>query len=652
MAYDGGSISGCSPTLAVVNGIGRRTAMCDGAGWESWAYDTRGHVTTDRRKTNTVMKDIIYAYNYVGAETSVTYPSGRTLTYTYNAAAQVTSASDIGNGITYASNAHYAPAGALAFLQNGATIKSTYIFDSRLQPCWMSSTSGTPAITWNGTQCNDVASAGNILDYKYNFGLGSQDNGNVLSISNNITPGRSQNFTYDELNRISSAVTLATSGQYCWGQDFTYDAWANLKTVAGDPSRPSCGMNGLSVGPYVNNRLTDAPYAYDAAGNMTHDATNSYTFAAENQIVSTAGITYTYDGDGNRVQKSTGKLYWLGTGRDPFDETDSSGNLTDEYIFFGGKRIARRDSSSNVVYYFSDHLGTTHVVTDSAGTIQDDSDFYPFGGERAYTSVSGNNYKFSGKQRDSESGLDYFGARYYSSGMGRFASPDGPTTDEDPANPASWNRYAYTNNRPLFLTDPTGHIKKDKDGNVIFEKTGHDTEEYAKGTNSAGETITITWEKDTGYVYADDGTKIPAVKPTSEMKVTVTDAAGNSEPEKADKLKKEMTDAGFSNSSNCNGTTFAKGQVWIYNNQVADVLKHDNYTQTTKPQVGDVGVYSKDRIPQHTTTVTGVDSDTGAVKQVESKAGIEAKKTTAPGPGEGTAWKDDQSKLMYYHKKD
>jgi len=78
------------------------------------------------------------------------------------------------------------------------------------------------------------------------------------------------------------------------------------------------------------------------------------------------------------------------------------------------------------MYYFADHLGSARVTTSANGSILDDSDFYPFGGERANISTSSptNNYKFTGKERDSESGLDNFGARYYSSSMARFMTPD------------------------------------------------------------------------------------------------------------------------------------------------------------------------------------------------------------------------------------
>jgi len=65
-------------------------------------------------------------------------------------------------------------------------------------------------------------------------------------------------------------------------------------------------------------------------------------------------------------------------------------------------------------------------------------------------------YPFTGKERDSESGLDYFGARYYASSMGRWLSPDKPFADQHAQNPQSWNLYAYARNNPLTVFDPNG----------------------------------------------------------------------------------------------------------------------------------------------------------------------------------------------------
>jgi len=174
-------------------------------------------------------------------------------------------------------------------------------------------------------------------------------------------------------------------------------------------------------------------------------------------MTTTAGVTYTYDGDGRRVQKSSGKLYWYGTGADPLVETDLAGNNPTEFVFFNGKRIARRDAAGAVFYFFSDHLSSSRVVTNATGTVVEDSDFYPFGGERSVVDLLSNqNYKFTGKERDSESGLDYFGARYYSFAHGRFASADPSALSEDGANPQTWNRYSYVLNKPLGGIDPNG----------------------------------------------------------------------------------------------------------------------------------------------------------------------------------------------------
>jgi RHS repeat-associated protein len=222
-------------------------------------------------------------------------------------------------------------------------------------------------------------------------------------------------------------------------------------------------------------------YQYDAAGNLTSaSGMGSYTYDAENRMTATAGVTYTYDGDGRRVQKSNGKLYWYGaSGLDALLETDLAGNSPTEYIFYGGKRAARRDPSGSVFYYFANHLGSANVVTNSSAAIVDESDYYPFGGERLVVNSDPNHYKFTGKERDTESNLDYFGARFFSSTQGRFASVDPfspileldrDSPDEEEAeeakqkfneylgDPQNWNRYTYVLNRPKTHIDSDGRV--------------------------------------------------------------------------------------------------------------------------------------------------------------------------------------------------
>ena len=89
------------------------------------------------------------------------------------------------------------------------------------------------------------------------------------------------------------------------------------------------------------------------------------------------------------------------------------------------ERLARVDRPSGTVhYYFSDYLGSASAITDSQGNVQQREYYYPYGGIVAATGSDPNHYKFTGKERDTESGLDEFGARYYSSSLGRFMIPD------------------------------------------------------------------------------------------------------------------------------------------------------------------------------------------------------------------------------------
>jgi RHS repeat-associated protein len=278
--------------------------------------------------------------------------------------------------------------------------------------------------------------------------------------ANKIDSTRSQTFTYDSLNRIATAAasTYATSPSHCWGESYTIDRYANLTAIGSISSAyTGCTQENLSITVSSNtNRITTSGFTYDLSGNLTSDGTHSPQYDAEGHMTSNAGVTYNYDFEGKRVQKSSGTLYSYGTSPDPLLETNGTGSLIKEYIFFGGKRIASRDSSNNVSYYLADHLGTARIVTNSSGAVQDDSDFYPYGGERVIASASGNRYKFTGKERDSESGLDNFGARYDSSQYGRFMTPDPLLNSGRPWDPQSWNRYAYRRNNPLRNVDPTG----------------------------------------------------------------------------------------------------------------------------------------------------------------------------------------------------
>jgi RHS repeat-associated protein len=324
-----------------------------------------------------------------------------------------------------------------------------------------------------------------VFSLNYDFRSGNGNNGNVFGIVNNKDNSRNQTFTYDALNRLISAQnagtdctkTLAGGKTEYWGNNYSYDAWGNLLAK----SVTKCSAENLSLTALANNQLSG--YGYDTAGNMTHDATSGHTYVydAENRIASvdpscvgtgctcppngtvcnTFTAAYVYDDAGNRVEKwnsSTGTLYWY-MSPGIVAESDLSGNLQSEYVFFDGERVARKDFPSGAVsYYFSDRLKTTDIVTDAQGNIKNESDFYPWGGELQFLPNDSNHYKYTGKERDNETGLDDMGKRFYSSGLGRFLSHDPiPTSGfERMHDPQAWNGYSYARNNPLRYVDPDG----------------------------------------------------------------------------------------------------------------------------------------------------------------------------------------------------
>ncbi|MDA1236755.1 MAG: hypothetical protein O3A53_18380 [Acidobacteria bacterium] len=150
--------------------------------------------------------------------------------------------------------------------------------------------------------------------------------------------------------------------------------------------------------------------------------------------------------------------------------------MTETYVYDAFGRLAAEYStagpSGTPGSYFrtTDHLGSTRLVTDGSGNVYDRRDFFPFGekilasstySNRQYVTGYNNTdpasaHLFTAKERDEESGLDYFLARYYSGALGRFTSPDAPFADQREENPKTWNLYSYVLNQPMLYVDPSG----------------------------------------------------------------------------------------------------------------------------------------------------------------------------------------------------
>jgi len=495
-SYDQTSFSG----LTIANGNGRRTGMTDqsGNGFEAWSYDSMGRVISDKRTiytgTASYSKTIPYTYNLDGSLASIATPSWpdgshpSLNTYVQGGAGRPTV---LNTGFTnFVNNIHYTPSGAICYMQAhwGRDFSVTSSFNNRLQPSTIYAIGQTSGHGTPPAQCASVPLipddpyTSNMVRYTYSFiDASGHNNGNVASITDGLTANYSQTYTYDSLNRLKTAQTTsthATDANNCWAETYNYDPWGNLLKLGADTVNQSayigCSQeSGFDFTNFTgtNNRITASGYGYDAAGNLiTNPGVGTQTFDAENHLVSAGGVTYTYDGDGKRVMKSSGTIYWYGMNSDALMETDLSNNMTFAYYFLNGARVARSDLSNSVQWYFTDHLGTSRTVWSLGGV--DRSDFYPFGGERVHSSSTTNRYKFTSKERDPESGLDNFGARFDSSTLGRFMSSDDTSADDHEGSPQGLNLYSYVQDNPENAIDPDGRDCVFVQGNAAYVKQG------------------------------------------------------------------------------------------------------------------------------------------------------------------------------------
>jgi RHS repeat-associated protein len=286
-------------------------------------------------------------YDLAGNITSLTYPDGRVVTQGMNAAGQLQSVTfDNWNGqhvgYTYASNFTYTPSGAQAevWYGNGVYIHTPY--NNRQQMCqvWSNSTEG-----WIDTH---IYYGGSTIYCNNTPG----NNGNITQIKDWKNPNRTQNFVYDNLNRLSSF----SNGDGSMQQSYTIDSFGNMSTVAGGVATTTFDL--------ATNRINSLPCAasvtpFDAAGNQLCDtdangAVRQYGVDADNHITQIAILgntsspfeTYTYDANGGRVRKTnangtyTEYVYFNGQ---PLAEKNSDGTWSD-YIYANGQKIARADS--------------------------------------------------------------------------------------------------------------------------------------------------------------------------------------------------------------------------------------------------------------------------------------------------------------------
>jgi len=448
----------------IANAKGRLTSVSSSVSTYSHnTIDALGRVTNATQSTNGQNYVMSYTYDLAGNMKSQIYPSGRVVTTDYDSAGRVAgvrhgastyyagAAADAANRIQY--SAH----GAIIHMRFGNGLWEHSSFNSRQQPI----------------QIGLATTQGGIDRLKLNYDYGVTDNnGNLRSQTITVpTIGATTGFTstqiygYDTTNRLSSA---SENNGTSWTQNFTYDRYGNRNFAAGTtlPTQLTASNNPIitlgtnRINPSVSGQSN---VTYDNAGNLTQDVIgHDYTYEGENKMTtydggsSAGGASYSYDGDGKRVKKVVG----------------GSPEVTTVFVYnIVGQLIAEYGSappgSGGASYLTSDMLGSPRIVTGSSQEVKTRHDYLPYGeeisaGYGGRTTMQGYvpgslQQKFTGKERDQETGLDYFGARYYSSTIGRFSSVDPVTIKKTRLlDPQRINLYAYVRGNPLKFLDPTG----------------------------------------------------------------------------------------------------------------------------------------------------------------------------------------------------
>ncbi|NTV29700.1 MAG: RHS repeat-associated core domain-containing protein, partial [Candidatus Omnitrophica bacterium] len=436
-------------------GVGRLSKVAYPSGSTAFGYDSVGAEIASTKTIDAKSYAVNKTYDALGRLKQIQYPDGKsTAIYQYNETGllnslqlKVTSGttSTIQNIVT---NVDYTPNGSVARIDygNGAVALYTYNADN-LRLAGLSVTGKTGAILQKNL-------------YSYDAG------GNIQQIQD-AARGKTQTFQYDFLDRLIGSNDGSGALAYAYDQLGNIVQKGNITYTYGENGSGAHAVTSLSDG----TRMT-----YDASGNMTSYRTAArtqyYSFDAYGRLTKVEAVNtgetarytvaeYAYDGDGGRTKKtvySSGNAtttYFVGA---LFDEVNG---VKTDHLFIGGARVAAYDGS-RVRWFIGDHLASTSTVLDETSALTERIDYTPWGEVKNYEKY-GNTpevawFYFTGKKLDEESGLVYFGARYYNPKLGRFITAD-PIV-QAPYNPQTLNRYTYCNNNPINLVDPTGHSWK------------------------------------------------------------------------------------------------------------------------------------------------------------------------------------------------
>jgi RHS repeat-associated protein len=442
--YDTSNITIEATHVTASNVIGRLSWTCvllptACQSMTAFTYDPKGRTagvwsSTPSSNTNEWVYGVWPLYDLAGNMIELNYPDGQTAAQTFDGAGRLGTVHYA--GANYLAANSYDPAGHLtsATMGNGASISSSY----------------------NPREEIGSLAYGNGSSTFWSKQYAWTPNGNLQQASDMVT-GITQQYGYDTLNRLTLAQDLLggtppTNGLY---ESYSYGPFGNI-AESGSFTLYDTQYN------YANRNYS---VSYDAAGNVLRDLLqNRYTWDGDEMISSSNGVSYYYDGEGNRVSKS---------GSTPTDTVYFGGRPVTRYaggvwtdLVYGTGGVLAEVSTAGAVYRMTDHLGSEVGTLSTTGALLNIQAYAPFGelfqgGAGTWGSI-GDPYKFTGKERDAETGNDSFGARYYSSNMLRWLSPDwaakaSPVPYATFGDPQSLNLYSYVRNNPLSRADADGH---------------------------------------------------------------------------------------------------------------------------------------------------------------------------------------------------
>ncbi|MBW2005045.1 MAG: RHS domain-containing protein [Deltaproteobacteria bacterium] len=414
-------------------GMGRLAGMTDPSGSITFSYNNRGRLIEKTSTINSHDFTLTHAYTPGNRLTAITYPTGRSVTYSRNSSGKIAGVSTTHNGdtTTLLNNLSYLPFGPSAGMDMGGSSVNN-VFDELYRMT--------------------VANPGAETERSYGYDA----NGNITSINVTNQSWKNQNFTYDALNQL-----IETGGHY-GTISYAYDQVGNrLERTVNDQTETytyTSGTNKLDeiAGP------NSATFAYDANGNTTGIGSRTFIYNQNNRLIrveENGNILgeYTYNGLGQRVIKQADgvtTIFHYDLNGNLIAESLSDGTFTSEYIYMGNSRLAKVNTSDNATYYYlNDHLGTPQIMTDSNGTVVWEASYRPFGDAEVNPSSSVvNNFRLPGQYFDKETGFHYNYFRDYHPRIGGYVEPDQIGLR------GGINMYAYCMNNPVNLADPSGQF--------------------------------------------------------------------------------------------------------------------------------------------------------------------------------------------------